>query len=111
AMFLAAGIAILALLLAICFAAFQIRRTWREEPPPLWVQGVQRTFLTPVVWKKTFHRWMRWTLNRNPIGWLEQRTWTGRLVTWAWFAIIISIYSAVLTDNNFFRHSSSTQTT
>ncbi|MCX6925575.1 MAG: hypothetical protein NT154_20555 [Verrucomicrobia bacterium] len=44
---------------------------------------------------------MRWKLDRNPIGWLEQRTWSGRLVTWGWFAVLISIYSAVLTDRNF----------
>ncbi|MSU59438.1 MAG: hypothetical protein EXS35_14915 [Pedosphaera sp.] len=110
-MFEVAALSLLVLLLAVFFAAWQIRRTWREAPPPLWVQGVQRTFFTPVIWKKSFRRWMRWTLNRNPIGWLERRTWTGRLVTWAWFAIIISIYSAALSDNNFFQHSSTTQTT
>jgi ABC-type transport system involved in multi-copper enzyme maturation permease subunit len=47
--------------------------------------------------------WMRRKLARNPIGWLEQRRWSGRLVTWSWFAIIISVQSAVLTDSNFFR--------
>jgi ABC-type transport system involved in cytochrome c biogenesis permease component len=45
---------------------------------------------------------MRRKLERNPIGWLEQRTWSGRLVTWGWFAVLISIYSLVLTDRHFF---------
>ena len=31
------------------------------------------------------------------------------MVTWGWFAVIISIYSAVLTDPNFFTNSSYTQ--
>ena len=35
----------------------------------------------------------------------------GRLVTWSWFAVIASIYSAVLTDSGFFRHSNVTQQT
>jgi len=91
------------LALAVLLAAWQIRRTWREEPPPAWVQAVQRTFCTPVLWLDLFRRWMRWKLERNPLGWLEQRRWTGRLVTWSWFAVIISIYSAYFTDKNFFR--------
>jgi len=111
AMFEVAIISLLVLLLAVCFAAWRIRRTWREEPAPLWVQSMQRAFCTPVIWKTFFQRWMRRLLDRNPIGWLEQRTWTGRLVTWSWFAIIISMYSAVLSDNNFFRKSSVMQTT
>jgi len=39
---------------------------------------------------EVFSAWMLRKLERNPIGWLEQRTWTGRLVTWGWFAVIMS---------------------
>ena len=39
-------------------------------------------------------------LERNPIGWLEQRTWSGRLVTWGWFAVMISIYSAAFSNTD-----------
>lgn len=98
-----AVVSILVLAVAVLLAADRIRRSWREEPPPLWVQRWQRTFFTPVVWVGLFRRWMRWKLRRNPIGWLEQRTWQGRLVTWSWFAIIISIYSAYFTDKMFFK--------
>src|SRR5205823_6636128 len=31
-----------------------------------------------------------------PIGWLEQRSWTGRLVTWSWLAVVITLYSTFL---------------
>jgi ABC-type transport system involved in cytochrome c biogenesis permease component len=96
---------------AVLLAAWQIRRSWREEPPPVWVQKWQKKFCTPVLWLGFFRRWMRWKLQRNPIGWLEQRTWQGRLVTWAWFAVIISIYSAVFTDSMFFRNFSGFQVT
>jgi ABC-type transport system involved in multi-copper enzyme maturation permease subunit len=108
---LSAIVSFLAFTLAAILAAWRIRRNWREEPSPLWMQKTQRAFCTPVIWTGLFKRWMRRLLDRNPIGWLERRTWTGRLVTWGWFAVIVSVYSAVLTDNNFFRHSSNTQTT
>ena len=107
----AALVAALMLVLAVVIASWRIRRNWREEPPPLWMQRVKAVFCTPVIWLKFFKRWMRWKIKRNPIGWLEQRTWTGRLVTWSWFAIVISIYSALLVDRNFFRNSHGMQLT
>jgi ABC-type transport system involved in cytochrome c biogenesis permease component len=105
------GISLGVLLVAIGVSALQIRSNWREEPPPVWVQQTERTFCTPVVMTGFFKRWMRRKLDRNPIGWLQQRTWMGRLVTWSWFAVIASIYSAVLTDVGFFRHSNHMQAT
>ena len=108
---MAAFVAVLILGLAVLIASWRMRRNWREEPPPLWMQRVNAFFCTPMFWLKFFKRWMRWKIERNPIGWLEQRTWTGRLVTWAWFAIVVSIYSAVLVDRNFFRNSHGMQMT
>jgi ABC-type transport system involved in multi-copper enzyme maturation permease subunit len=99
----AVTVSVAALVFAVIFAANRIRRSWREEPPSARVQQVQKVFCEPVVGVKFLHRWMQRKLERNPIGWLEQRRWSGRMVTWAWFAIIISVYSAVLTDRNFFR--------
>jgi len=37
-----------------------------------------------------------------PLGGLEQRTWSGRLVTWGWFAVIISLYSGYPYRQEFF---------
>ena len=99
-----AFLSVIALAAAVWLAAIRIRSNWREEPPPAWVQASQRFFCTPVLWLSFFRWWMRRKLNRNPIGWLEQRTWTGRLVTWAWLAVVVSLYSAALTDSNFFRN-------
>jgi hypothetical protein len=48
---------------------------------------------TPAYGLKFFRRWMRSTLERNPIGWLERRTWSGRLVSWSWLAILIALFS------------------
>ncbi len=82
-------------------AARSIRRRWREEPPSARAQQVEKVFCEPVIGVAFLRGWMRRKLARNPIGWLEQRRWSGRLVTWAWFAIIISVQTAVLTDRNF----------
>jgi ABC-type transport system involved in multi-copper enzyme maturation permease subunit len=93
---------LLLLLCAVLVAGAKTRRSWQEEPPSQREIWWRQTFCTPVLWLSFFRRWMRRKLERNPIGWLEQRTWSGRLVTWGWFAVLISIYSMVLTDRSFF---------
>ena len=90
-------------------AGQKTRRAWQDEPPSAFRRWWQRAFCTPVVGVALYHWWLRRILLRNPIGWLEQRTWSGRLVTWGWLAVVISIYSAVLTDHNFFRSYSGMQ--
>lgn len=105
----AAVISVALLIVAVIFAANCLRRRWREEPPSLQAQQIERTFCRPVVGIKLLQRWMLRLLERNPIGWLERRQWSGRLITWAWFAIIISIYSLALTEPNFFQRSGGMQ--
>src|SRR6478736_6324447 len=102
-------ISIAVLVVAVIFAANCLRRRWRDEPASLRAQQLEQTFCRPVVGIKLLQRWMLRLLERNPIGWLERRQWSGRLVTWAWFAIIISIYSLALTEPNFFRRSGGLQ--
>lgn len=98
-----AVISVIALGGSIFFAAHRVRRSWQEEPPSARVQEMQRVFVEPVIGVAFLKRWMRRKLERNPIGWLEQRRWSGRLVTWTWFAIIISVQSAAFTDRSFGR--------
>jgi ABC-type transport system involved in multi-copper enzyme maturation permease subunit len=98
-------LSLLAWTLVVSIAAARTRRAWQEEPPSARMRWVQRTFFTPVLWLSFFRPWMRRKLERNPIGWLEQRTWSGRVVVWGWLAVLISFYSAVLTDQIFFRSS------
>jgi ABC-type transport system involved in multi-copper enzyme maturation permease subunit len=104
-------VSLLTLVAAILVAGAKTRRSWQEEPPSRRVVWAQRTFCTPVLWVSFFRRWMRRKLERNPIGWLEQRTWSGRLVTWGWLAVLISIYSAVLTDRQFLMNANGLQET
>jgi len=53
----------------------------------------------------TLKRWLKWELYRNPIGWLEQRSWVNRLVIWIWFAILISVYTWFFTNFTSLLHS------
>ena len=85
----------LVLLAPQCRSGRKDSALWQEEPPSRRQVWWQRTFCTPVLWVSLLRRWMRWKLEHNPIGGSDQRTWSGRLVTWGWFAVIISIYSAV----------------
>jgi ABC-type transport system involved in multi-copper enzyme maturation permease subunit len=94
---------------SVLIAGARTRRIWQEQPPSAQQIWFQKTFTTPIIGISFFKRWMLRKLQRNPIGWLEQRTWTGRIITWGWFAIIISVYSAVFTDRNFFRGYNSIQ--
>lgn len=94
------AVSLFALMLVIAFAGARTRRAWHEEPPPAWQLWCQKVFCTPIVLDRFYHRWLRRRLEANPIGWLEQRTWSGRLVTWAWLAAVIALYSAMLSDRN-----------
>jgi hypothetical protein len=104
-------LSLLALVAAVLAAGAKTRRSWQEEPPSRRRIWWRQTFCTPVLWLAFFRPWMRRKLERNPIGWLEQRTWSGRLVTWGWFAVLISIYSTVLTYRSFIEDTNAVQQT
>lgn len=99
-------ISLLGSLLAICLAGTKTSRVWQEAPPSPHQVWLEKTFCTPIIWLSFFRAWMKRKLEKNPVGWLEQRTWSGRLLTWGWLAVILSLYSVMLTDANFFRRSS-----
>lgn len=75
-------------------AAWNLRRVWQEEPPGARQLWLEEKLTKPVIGVNFFRRWLRRKLERNPIGWLEERTWSGRLATWGWFAVMVSFYSA-----------------
>jgi len=96
-------LSLLAALVLVRLAAWRLQRSWREEPPSLRAQQIERAFCTPILARSLLTRWMRWKLERNPIGWLQQRSWSARLVMWTWFAIVIVIYTAALSANRFYQ--------
>ncbi len=88
----------LVLVLWISLAAWRVRRVWRDEPLSAGAQWLHHKLFTPIILRPVLGRWLRWQLRRNPIGWLEQRSWSGRLVVWVWFAVVICIYSSMFSN-------------
>ena len=91
-------LAIAVFLVVLLVAALATSRSWQERPPHPAITRLKQVFCTPVLMQNLLKFWMRRTLARNPIGWLERRAWSGRLVIWGWFAVLISIYSLLLSD-------------
>ncbi len=94
----AACISLAVLWVWISCAGWHVKRVWREEPLSARLQWLQTQLFTPIVMKPILGRWLAWHLRRNPIGWLEQRRWSGRLVVWSWFAVVICIYSSLFSN-------------
>lgn len=98
-------LSVIALLFGAFVAAMITKRSWQERPPGPASAWLSKQLCTPIVMLDMLQRWMKRKLDRNPIGWLEQRTWSGRLVIWSWFAVMISVYSLVLTNANYLTRS------
>ncbi len=83
-------------LLMLGLAASKVRQSWQEKPPSAVRLWFESTFCQPMFFLGIFKRWMRHKMEVNPIGWLQQRKWSGRLIVWGWLAIMISFYSVGL---------------
>ena len=77
------------LLGAVLLAAWQVRRSWRDEPPSVRQLRVERALFAPRFWTALFRRKMRRRLERNPIGWLQQYSPRARLIKWGWCGFIL----------------------
>jgi ABC-type transport system involved in multi-copper enzyme maturation permease subunit len=95
---LLAALSLLTLLAVIRITAWQVRRTWQERPLSDLALWMKEKLFTPVMFRKQLRGWLRWELRRNPIGWLERRSWSGRLVVWSWFAVVICVYSSLFAN-------------
>ncbi len=96
--FVIAGLSALGLYLLNRISAWQLRRTWQENPVSARVLWLQNKLFKPVLFRNQLRAWLRWELRHNPIGWLERRSWSGRLVVWSWFAIVVCIYSSLFAN-------------
>ncbi|HYG35855.1 MAG TPA: hypothetical protein VEC99_13775 [Clostridia bacterium] len=93
-----AMVSVLTSLLLARYAAWKVSRVWRETPPSARVLWLQQKLFSPVLFQSLLKRWLRRTLEHNPIGWLEQRSWSGRLVVWSWLAVVVCIYSSLFAN-------------
>lgn len=94
--------ALLTFLWVLPVVAWRIRASWRDKPSSQRWLAFQDLLCRPMFFREWLKRWMKRRLQANPIGWLEQRTWNGRLVMWSWMAVVISIYSYTLANFSFF---------
>jgi len=92
------GAALLFFALAIVLAALHVRRSWRQEPASRKISELQRSFTRPRFAVPVLRRLLSRSLDRNPIGWLQQYSWAGRITKWGWLAVIMMIESVLLVD-------------
>jgi len=55
-----------------------------------------KVYCTPVLFTGWLKRRQRWLLNRNPIGWLQRRTWSARLCTWGWLGVVVLVETVLV---------------
>jgi ABC-type transport system involved in multi-copper enzyme maturation permease subunit len=79
------------------FFTRRLRRNWQESPPSRLRLWLAATFCTPAFAIRFYRRWLNRGLERNPIGWLEKRRWSSRIISWTWLAVTIALASAGLT--------------
>jgi len=96
--------------LIVLWTARRLKQSWQEEPPSARQLWWYKTFCTPQFGRDFYRRFMRRKLEKNPIGWLQQRTWSARLITWSWLGLLVSIYIFVFGRGGFGRSFESTQT-
>ncbi len=79
--------------LALWLAARNVRRGWQDRPPSALALWTQRVFCSVILGRGLLKSWMNRYLERNPIGWLELRRWSGRLIAFGWVAALLSMLS------------------
>ena len=84
---LAVGILTFAIV-AIC-SADRLKKNWQENPPSRNSRWIQEFFCRPRIALGLLRQQNQSRLKRNPVGWLQQYSWSARSSKWAWCFIII----------------------
>ena len=70
---------------------------WRSKPAaPPGRNGGGGCIARRVLFTGWLQRRQHWLLNRNPIGWLQRRTWSARLCTWGWMGVVVLVETALV---------------
>jgi ABC-type transport system involved in multi-copper enzyme maturation permease subunit len=81
----------------------RLRRTWQQESAaleqPLWLL----LFSTSDFWQAFFHWDKSRTLDRNPVAWLQEYSWTARLTKWGWFVLVLLVEFVVFVWDGSYR--------
>ena len=82
------------------WASNKLRKNWQDESPtpeqPAWVKDFSKSDLA-----HTMFRWEKGrTMDRNPMAWLQEYSWTARLTKWGWFLGLIAVEFIVLSSGD-----------
>jgi ABC-type transport system involved in multi-copper enzyme maturation permease subunit len=90
--------------IAIALAAWRIRRSWRLQTQTAYAARLENRFCEPRYWPAVFRKRMNRSLERNPIGWLQQYSVAARLTKWGWclFVVVVEcLFTLNLNDVSF----------
>ncbi len=93
------------MLLAMLFLGFVLNHLNRrlrslavESGRSARMQWWWQVLCTPRLFTGYLKRRQLWLLNRNPIGWLQRRTWSARLATWGWVGVVSFVETALISN-------------
>jgi len=89
---LAAGLLLFAVSLAglaTLVASHQIGRVWNADAGSARPLRLKEVFFRPFIGQSSLRRRMRRRMERNPIAWLHQRSWSTRMAKWGWCGLIL----------------------
>jgi ABC-type transport system involved in multi-copper enzyme maturation permease subunit len=92
---------IVCLLASLLAAGSRLRKSWQDESPARRQLWWFRTFCTPQFLRGVLHRKMGRALERNPIGWLQQYSWSARLSKWGWCLAVVIAECWVLVQGSY----------
>lgn len=76
----------------------RLQATWQQDSAgpeqPRWV----KLFSSSEFWQSFFHWDSSRTLDRNPIAWLQEYSWTARLTKWGWLVVVLVTEFVLLTN-------------
>jgi hypothetical protein len=85
-----------AVALVLKLSAARLRESWQEQTAaperPEWVAGFSSAPEVRAIFAWNQNR----TLDRNPIAWLQEYSWTARLTKWGWFLVVLVAELVVL---------------
>jgi ABC-type transport system involved in multi-copper enzyme maturation permease subunit len=79
-------------------ASWRLARSWRDQPETARQIKLRKCFCSPRFLKKFFRGKMTRSMNRNPVGWLQQCAWQARAMRWGWCLGLVVAECFIVTD-------------
>ena len=86
--------------LVVALAAWRVRVSWHETPPPTWWRAWRGRFLGPLTWRRVLQPRRGRMRERNPIAWLCGYSLEARLTQWGWCAGVVLAETLLASDLN-----------